>query len=90
MGNRKSAGQPTATKVQREGKGLDISEIEKKVLTPEMIDAQKAVEVVEEAKVEVIEEPAVEVVEEPVVEVAEEPIIEAAVEAVEEVTEAVA
>merc|ERR1712131_214628 len=83
MGNRKSAGQPTATKVQREGKGLDISEIEKKVLTPEMIDAQKAVEVVEELAVEVIEEPAVEVAEEPIIE-------EAGVEAVEEVTEAVA
>merc|ERR1712131_334868 len=72
MGNRKSAGQPTATKVQREGKGLDISEIQKKVLTPEMIDAQKAVEVVEEPAVEEIEEPGVEAVEEVTEAVAEE------------------
>merc|ERR1712131_186112 len=80
MGNRKSAGQPTATKVQREGKGLDLSEIEKKVLTPEMIDAQKAVEVVEEPAVEVIEEP-----------ILEEAAVEAVTEAVaEEIVEVIA
>jgi len=82
-GDRKSAGQPTATKVQREGRGLDISEIEKKVLTPEQIDAQKAVEVVEEPKV-------TEVIEEPVVEEAAAEVIEEVVEVTEEVTEVVA
>jgi len=98
-GDRKSAGQPTATKVQREGRGLDISEVEKKVLTPELIDAQKAVEVVEESKVAeeepVVEEPVVEepVAEEPVAEepVAEEPVADVAeevVEVAEEVAEA--
>ena len=69
--------------MQREGRGLDISEIEKKVLTPEQIDAQKAVEVVEEPKV-------TEVIEEPVVEEAAAEVIEEVVEVTEEVAEVVA
>jgi len=91
-GDRKSAGQPTATKVQREGRGLDISEIEKKVLTPELIDAQKAVEVVEEPNVAeeepIVEEPVAHVSEEVVEEVAEE-VAEAAEVVVEEIQETV-